>query len=292
MGLFDDIGDYAAYAYGGAPGAIGKAAFDEQNDTASYDPNARSGPPRADPTLYYYGGERGLANDEALRMSQLGASWGGMQAPQIDYSGANRYSGLADQSRAEGLNALGLQREAAMGNAPSQAAILMGQANDQAMANQMSLAAGARGPAAMAMSQQSALGNQANMATQSANNIGALRAQEMAQARGAYSQQTAALRAQDLQAQGMSADQAYRQAGLEMQQRGLGAQTQLAYENLGYGIRNSQLAATQGLAQTNASLYQGQTAANMASRRAQERNALEGAKLYVESQKTGTKPSY
>ena len=73
----------------------------------------------------------------------------------------------------------------------------------------------------------------------------------MAQAREAFAQQAAALRAQDAQAQGLSADQAYRQAAMEMQQRQLGLQGQQAYEQMAWDTRSAQSQLQRGLSDDN-----------------------------------------
>jgi hypothetical protein len=182
------------------------------------------------------------------------------QAPNIDYGGANQYMGLGNQARGAQSNALSLEQQAAMGNAPSQAAIMMKQGNDQAMANQLSLAAGARGPAAMAMAQQQAAGNTANLQTQNINNTGALRAQEMANARGSYMSGASGMRSQDLASQQQMAQQAQQQAQLGLGYGQLGLQGGLGFSQLGFNVNNAQLGASQNMAQLG-NLHWGQQAA-------------------------------
>ncbi len=170
------------------------------------------------------------AEDEIARDRGHADAWAGMQAPTVDNTQSN-------QSRQSQQDALGMMQQAAQGNAPSAAAQMMQQGNDQAVANQMAMAAGARGAGAMAGAQQQAQGNAANMSTQNQNNMGVLRAQEMAQARGAYGNMASGIRGQD---QG----QAQFGANLELQQRGLNQQGQLGFEGMAQHVGDSALQAS------------------------------------------------
>lgn len=87
---------------------------------------------------------------------------------------------------AEQQGSLQLAREAAMGNAPSEAAYMMQQGLDQGIAEQQSQVAGARGAGALALAQGNAGGNTAAMNQRAFTEAGRLRANEMAQARGLY----------------------------------------------------------------------------------------------------------
>lgn len=202
-----------------------------------------------------WGGANGIADqDVGLYRGQAGR-YADLRAPDMDYSRGLGYQGMGDQARGLGMgartsqgDALGLMRSAAMGNAPSQAQIMMKQGNDQAIANQLSMAAGARGPAAMAMAQQQAMGNASAMQTNNMNNMGALRAQEMANARAAYMggagqmrQGDDAMRALDL-AYAQRNDQNAQYGGqLGLGYRQLGMQGQLGYDKLGWDTRNAQM---------------------------------------------------
>ncbi len=166
---------------------------------------------------------------DAARYQGMGAGYASMQAPSTDYS-------MANQSRGAQADALSQMQSAAQGNQPSAAAIMMKQGNDQAVANQMAMAAGARGPAAMANAQQAAMGNASNMSAQNQNNIGALRAQEMAQARGAYMSGATGMR-------GMDQGQAQYLSDLAMKQRGLNLSGQTAFENMALQEKDAALRA-------------------------------------------------
>jgi hypothetical protein len=95
--------------------------------------------------------------------------------------------------------ALQLSREAAMGEAPSQAAYQMQHGLDQALASQQAQAGSARGASGIALAQSNAMGNSAALQNQTYNQMAALRAQEMASARGLYGGLAGQMRDQDLQ---------------------------------------------------------------------------------------------
>lgn len=139
----------------------------------------------------------------------------GIAAQQTGMDAYGRGLGYADQSRGNQMEAARLQYLAATGQAPSQAQMLMQGAADQNAQQMMAQAQAARGgnaAAAMRNAQYQAASNNAQMAQQ----MGALRAQEMAQARGAYGDLSGAIRGQDL---------GYAGLGGQMAQTGFGAQT-------------------------------------------------------------------
>lgn len=93
--------------------------------------------------------------------------------------------------------ALQLSREAAMGMAPSEAAYQMQQGLDRGIATQQAQMGSARGAAGVAMAGANAANNTANLQNQTFMQAGQLRAQEMAQARGAYNDMSNQVRGQD-----------------------------------------------------------------------------------------------
>ncbi len=207
------------FSYGGDNGVNSQTV-----DNPNYNPNLPG--VAGNPSHIQVNGPNGAQQAET-RYQDLGQGYANQAAPTTDYT-------QADQARGSQADALTRMQDAANGNAPSQAAIMMKQGNDQAMANSLSLAAGARGQAAMAGAQQQAMGTNSAMATNSANNIGALRAQEMAQARGAYMQGATGMRGQDqTQAQYLST--------LAEQQRQLGLQGQLGFEGMGQNTAQAEL---------------------------------------------------
>lgn len=135
--------------------------------------------------------------------------------------------GYADQARAQQMGALGLQRDAAMGQAPSQAQMLMQGAQTQQARQMMAAAQAARGgnqAAAMRNAQYEAASGNA----QTQQQMAALRANEMAQARGAYGDMSGQIRGQDMGLAGMGLGaqtagmQGVGQAGAQMGQIGAG----------------------------------------------------------------------
>lgn len=139
-----------------------------------------------------YGGHQGLADSEANHYRQMANSYGSRQAPTTDYT-------LANQDRGQQQSALGLQQSAAMGQAPSVAAIQQQQGLNQAMGMNQSMAASARGGGnSQALAARSALANNADMQQGAVNSAAMLRAQEMAQARGDYMSGAMGMGAQDM----------------------------------------------------------------------------------------------
>lgn len=130
------------------------------------------------------------------------------------------YNTDTNASRGQQGNALGMLRDAAMGNAPSRAELLSRRQMDQAASAQGSLAASARGPAALAMAQQQAAGNTARSMSDISSNTSAMRADEMARARDSYMSGASGMRGQD-QARANEASQ--RQLGMMGEGRGWGA---------------------------------------------------------------------
>ena len=195
------------------------------------------------------GGANGTANDLAAHYSQQGAAAQGRQGAQI----TNQYNGLDRM------------QNAAMGNAPSQAGIQMQQGLDQSLAGQIAAANSTRGGGAnMALAQRNAASGGYQMQNSIAGQQAALRAQEMAQARGAYMQGSNDLRGSNQAAYGQDQQSAFQQAGLnqgqmaqndsfQMQNEGLGLQAlqgQQSSDTAKYGadrgvaIANSQQAAS------------------------------------------------
>lgn len=169
----------------------------------------------------YYGRATDTAED-ARRVNQQTAQSAGNAAY---WQGQN-----AAGARGEQTSALGLLRRAAEGTAPSRAEMFGRQQMDQAASGQQSLAASARGPAALAMAQQQAAGNTARAQTDITNSSMQMRADEMARARGEYMQGATGIRGQDMGAQQMEYG---RQAQADAAQRGWAGQ--------GLGIEQQQI---------------------------------------------------
>jgi hypothetical protein len=158
---------------------------------------------QATPYANDWGYAQGLQEDAMGQAGQagMGGSWaqdemmtnrGAQAAESAHYSDREAMARDYDQQ-----GALQLQREAAMGMAPSEAAYQMQSGLNQAAAQQTSAAGSARGSAALAMAQGNAAANTANMQQQTFSDAGRLRAQEMAQARDAYMGGASQMRQQD-----------------------------------------------------------------------------------------------
>ncbi len=168
---------------------------------------------------------------------------------------------LAGQARGQQWQALGLQAQAAQGNAPSRAEILGRGLIGQSLNTQLAGASSARGgPLAQMAAQRQAQQGAAQFQQQGTNQLAALRADEMERARAQYQAGATGIRGQDYNA----ADQAGRmaatygdlagrqttigqtQAGMaegqgrmEMGQRELNQRGALDYERLGWDTNNA-----------------------------------------------------
>ena len=187
----------------------------------------------------------GMANSaqqDVNRYRGLGQAAAQRQAYQANFDAANSDRNNAAYARLNQQDAVGLQQQAAYGNAPSAAQSLSRNMLDQSLQAQMAGAASARGgslaqAAAMRGASQQAMG----MQQQGMNQIGAMRAQEMAQARDAYMGASSQLRGQDYQAQALAQQQAGMQQQSELAQRGLNQQAQQNFEQMGWNTQNAQL---------------------------------------------------
>jgi hypothetical protein len=117
-----------------------------------------------------------------------------VDAAQLDMAGIDPYLALQEQARGTQAESLELQRQAAMGMAPSAAAIQQQIGLDEATKRQMALANAARGGAGAAMRAQRMAAQQgAAMQQAGIREAAMLRAQEMATARGAFGEGARAL---------------------------------------------------------------------------------------------------
>jgi len=181
------------------------------------------------PNDIYWGGREGAAGRIAgqgfsgMGGSLSNADWANQQAQRDRGAMATENPELSqretDARYGDQAGALQLSREAAMGQSPSEAALLMQQGLNQASANQASMAGSARGSAALATAQGNAAGATAGLQNQAYLQGGALRAQEMANARGQYGQLSSQVRDQDLQRLGQGNQMSQFNAGLNDQYR-------------------------------------------------------------------------
>jgi hypothetical protein len=168
-----------------------------------------------------FGGQQGYAQNAANNYQSLGQAAGQRGAYQNNWQ-------QSDQSRGQQGQAMGLMQGAATGQAPSQAQALGRNMIDQSLNAQMAAAASARGGS---LAQAAAMRNAATMGDasrqQGMNQLSALRAQEMAQARDAYFGAASGMRQQDIGQQGMNMQS-------ELAQRQLNQQGQQFYDQLGW----------------------------------------------------------
>lgn len=177
-----------------------------------------------------YGGYAQGANDAANYYKQLGEGYANRPDVQANTT-------LANQDRAYGVDAAGLMRQAAYGNAPSVAEQQFNRNLSASIAAQQAAANSARGGGAnLAAAQQNASMQAAQMQGAGAQQAAMLRAQEMATARGQYGQQMLGMQAQD-------ASTAFNQANLQLQSEQLGQQGQLQANQLANQAEQAQLEA-------------------------------------------------
>jgi hypothetical protein len=154
----------------------------------------------------YFGGSPQFAGDYFNRGLQLqnamGAQAGGFNnlaasGPNYAYENRGLAQNDADIAGGDQAGSIQLDREAAMGLAPSAAAYDMQRGLNQAVASQRGQVASARGNAGVALAQGNVGGNIAALQQQAFLNAQQMRAQEMAQARGQYGQDVYNARAQN-----------------------------------------------------------------------------------------------
>lgn len=179
-----------------------------------------------------YATQQGSDQQAQQRYQQMGAAGATQNSWDLPTRDARTQE---NQTRGSQMGALNLQQQAAMGNAPSAAQNMAQSQIDNGINSQMAMAASARGgPLAVASAQRQAAMQGAMSQQQGVAQIGALRAQEMSDARGQYMQGASGIRGQDLQNTQMMGN-------FGMQQQGLNNQNQLGYEQLGYNVGNSNL---------------------------------------------------
>jgi hypothetical protein len=208
-----------AHAWGGVAGL---ARLGPDGKTLEYDPSFNG------------------AKMDTDRYQGMAAAAGSRPAYQNDYTQANEDRAMSAQARSGQGRAMGLARDAARGG-ETQAGTLGQRMLQQGAQTQQAAAMSARGGGlaqAAAMRQQQ--GGQAAYMQQGANQLQALRADEMAAGRQQYMQQASAMRGMDAQSQGLAQQQAINQMGNEIGQRQLNDQRQHGYEGLGYSTQAAQ----------------------------------------------------
>lgn len=209
-----------------------------------------------------YGNVLGYTQNEVDRQRRLADAAAARQAYQQNYGGYDAAMAQSQGAREHQLgalgsqrDALGLQRSAALGEAPSAAQTLGRNMLDQSLQAQMAGASSARGgglaqAAAMRQAQNQAAVQQA----QGVNQLSALRAQEMAQARDSYAGGAAALsgaagnlRQSDYGAAGLGLQRVGLESTNEYNNRQLNQQAQQYHEGQANNIYANQLQADLGV---------------------------------------------
>lgn len=233
---------------------------------------------------YTYGGKgTGFSDREADYYRDQAQYAQGRAAYQADYGRANAWEQNSQEARGQQLSAMRMAKEAAMGLAPSQAEILSRANMDRAASAQASLAAGARGPAGLALAQQQAAAQTANAQAQINQQAYAGRAAEQEAARNSYAAQAAGIRGGDQSSQAQAANQAQYQANMKAQNRAQNDSTALAYEGNRGSVYGQNLQGSQNKSgQLNANYwgeqnFQQQRAENEKNRSAARTNAYIGA---------------
>jgi hypothetical protein len=218
---------------------------------------------QVDSRAYQYGGDQNEARRVADYYGDLGRGAQTRQAEQADYTQANYDRINAGQARASQQQVSDMMMSRAMGQTPSiagmQANRQMNQLGRQSAADmqragaaQASAAASARGPAALALAQQGAANNTANMQGQigSAAQMAGQNISEAAQVNAAnerlQAEQAAfgaksGMRGQDLGAMGQQAQMAQANAQLRAQQRAQNDQFQQGMTQNEMAVRMGQL---------------------------------------------------
>lgn len=230
---------------------------------------AEQDPYNIDPNLYEYGGRKGYADQVANYNRTFGNDAAGRQAASV-YGGQPGANML--HSRQNFSDTIGLLRGAADGSAPSQAAALMSAGTDQSIAAQQAMANSTRGGAAASLAaQRQAAGAANDLRAQNVNQMAALRANEMATARGQLAGASGQLYGQDIGLAGQ-------QLGANMQQREL---------NDKYAVAREAMAQQAEQAQLNAQSMMGNTRVNAQNVADATRASADAARRQADSQTTG-----
>lgn len=194
-----------------------------------------------DANRYAYGGDPLEAELTAARYRQQAEGAQNRQGVQVNYDQANWDRARGLQARGQQQDMYGLMARRAQGRG-SIAQMQADRQMQQATAAQASAAASARGPAALALAQQTAAANTANMQGAISNQAQINAAQERLAAEQAAFGAASGMRGGDLASQQQAAQQQQYQAGLHAQQRALNDQMTLGMTGFEHGVRSTALA--------------------------------------------------
>lgn len=230
----------------GAEGGDNRQAWGGKSDAWKETPGQISGYTPSGIPIYssapsYTHQASGRATD-VQRYQGLGEAAAQRQAYQQNYGEYDRSMRDAASARGQQQDALSMQRDAALGTAPSKAEILGRQMSDQGMASQLSMAASARGGGlAQAAAMHQAQAGQGAYMQQAQAQMSGLRAEEMSNARNAYMAGASGIRAGDYQDAGMGLSRVGQETQNEQFQRGLNQQAQMGYEQMGWQTNKAAL---------------------------------------------------
>lgn len=180
---------------------------------------------------------------EVDRYRSLGEAAANREAYNPDFSKALDDRMRGQEARGGQKEALAMQRRAAMGGAPSRAAILGGQVAGQSLEGALAGSAGAR-PGSMAAAQMASRGGMGAAQIGAQGQAMGMRSGEMNAARGAYAAGATGMRAGDYVNMSMSQERAEAQAKAEIAQAHLNQAGQMGYEQMGLNTEQSILDAT------------------------------------------------
>ncbi len=192
---------------------------------------------------FNYGGSPTGANDDAARYAKIGSDAQNRPGAVINTGRADAYGAQAQGNAAASGRVADLMWNRATGRTPSIAGMRADRDIGTLTAGQTSIAAGARGPAALALAQQQAAANTAQGTSTIANTAQINSAQERLDAEknafGAYS----SMRGQDFQGQGLEQDRAKHQADLDAAQKAANDRLQLGMTGAEIDVKKAQLGA-------------------------------------------------
>lgn len=192
---------------------------------------------------FQYGDNPGGAQEAAGRYANYGLMGQARAAPQVDRSQTEWDRTQAGYARNNQGEAMSLMAARARGQVPSIATMQANRQMGQAAAEQSSAAASARGPAALALAQQGAAANTANLQSQISNQAQINGAQERMQAEQGYLGAATTMRQGDFAAGGLAAQQAQAQAQIDLSKQNANDQYQMGMTQAEIDVRKAQLGA-------------------------------------------------
>jgi hypothetical protein len=245
-----------------------KAAIDKQQSDQQQANKQQQGPPPKDNAWYQDQAQKDQGRLEGEAAKYRNPLLSGVRYDPTMKARMEEGYQQSQQSRGDAQDALGLSRQAAEGKVPSVANLQMNEGLNKTLSSQVAAAGSARGgpQAGAAAARGAALGSvQAQDDIVGKQSI--MRADEMAKGREEYQRGAGQLRAQDLASRGLSGEEAFKGAGLDLQSRlGMG-QLGLGYEGLsrgafGQGMGAGQFDQKMGMEQQNSDRQLGMGVAN------------------------------